>query len=136
MKIHKINHWVYYVGDTKELIHSKCGKWMYFFDNQKIAEQMCNKAVINDIVCESKHSDAPNGVACFYLNGDDMIRHKKILQFFIENHLIKRTLNGRLHNISFKFDSQTRAGQYGSEFSSDIKLSQFINLDTGKFLEI
>ena len=48
--------------------------------------------------------------------------------------LIKRTKTGRLYDISFKFDSQTRAGEYGADFEGKIKLSQFIDLYTLKWI--
>ena len=32
------------------------------------------------------------------------------------------------------FDDQTRAGEYGADFEGKIKLSEFINLDTGEFI--
>ena len=44
--------------------------------------------------------------------------------------MIQRTKKGKLYNISFKLDNQTRAGEYGKAFKSSIKLSNFINLDT------
>ena len=38
-----------------------------------------------------------------------------------------------LYNISFKYDNQTRAGEYGSDFTGEIKLEHFVDLKTGKF---
>ena len=102
--------WVYYLGDESHILERhKCGKWMYFFDDQEFAAEMCRQAVEENIVVRSKHSDADNGVSCFYLNGDDLEGHKKVIEFFLKNKLIKRTKAGNLHNISFKFDDQTRA---------------------------
>lgn len=126
--------WVYYLGDENNLDRDKSGKWMYFFDNKKFVEKICEDAVKKNIVNQSKHSDEETGVACFYLNYDDVDTHKKIISYFIENNLIKKTKSGRLYNISFKLDNQTRAGEYGDEFKSDIKLAKFVNLDTGEWL--
>ena len=35
------------------------------------------------------------------------------IQFFLDNDLIRKKKDGGLYNISFKFDTQTRAGEYG-----------------------
>lgn len=107
---------------------------MYFFDDKEFVAKICEEAVEEGIVAESKHSDASEGVACFYLNCDDMAAHKKVLSFFIENNLIRRTKTGRLYNISFKLDNQTLAGEYGDDFHSEIKLTKFINMDTDQWL--
>ena len=53
----------------------------------------------------------------------------------LDNNLIKKTKNGRLHNISFKFDEQTYTGQYGTDFNGLIKLAYFLDLDTGEWLD-
>lgn len=128
------NGWVYYLGDDIQFDSDKVGKWMYFFGDKKFVAKICEDAVKMNIVNESKHSDKETGVSCFYLNCDDIDTHKKIILYFIENNLISRTKSGRLYNISFKLDSQTSAGEYGDEFKSDIKLSKFVDLDTGEWL--
>ena len=51
-----------------------------------------------------------------------------------ENGLIQKTKAGRLYDISFKPDSQTVSGEYGAAFHSDIRLSSFLNLDTGEWV--
>lgn len=134
MKIEKGFGWIYYIGDTSKLENDKCGKWMHFFNNKDFIAEICENAVKNNIVAESKHSDDDTGVACFYLNHDDIDTHKKVLSYFIENNLIRKTKTGRLYNISFKLDNQTRLGEYGDDFHSEIKLSSFINLDTGEWI--
>lgn len=126
--------WIYYLGDDVQLDRDKCGKWMYFFSDKKFVAKICEDAVKKNIVKELKHTDDETGVACFYLNCDDIDTHKKIILYFIENNLISRTKSGRLYNISFKLDNQTRAGEYGDEFKSDIKLSNFVNLNTGEWI--
>ncbi|MVX64394.1 hypothetical protein GKZ28_11900 [Clostridium chromiireducens] len=126
--------WVYYVGDNNQFDSNKVGKWMYFFKDKKFVAEICEDAVKKNIINQSKHSDEETGVACFYLNCDDIETHKKILSYFIENNLIQRTKSGRLYNISFKLNTQTSAGEYGDEFKSEIKLSKFIDLDTGKWM--
>ena len=39
----------------------------------------------------------------------------------------------RLYNISLQLDDQTRAGEYGEMFQSEIKLEQFLDLYTGEW---
>ncbi|ANY68767.1 hypothetical protein BBD42_21575 [Paenibacillus sp. BIHB 4019] len=135
MKIERVLGWVYYLGDDEARLDTdKCGKWMYFFIDKKFVAKMCEDAVKANIVSVSKHSDDEKGVACFYLNYDNIDTHKKIIMYFIENDLIRRKKNGSLYNISFKLDNQTRAGEYGNEFKSDITLSKFVNLNTGEWL--
>lgn len=127
--------WIYYLsGEENCLDKHKCGKWMHFFNNKEFAVHICEEAIAQGICVESKHTDAEEGVCCFYLNCDDTEGHKKVLSYFIENDLIRKTKTGKLYNISFKLDDQTRAGEYGADFHSEIKLEQFVNLNTGEFL--
>ena len=134
MEIKRNVAWVCYIGDTSNLERDKCGKWMYFFDDKKFVAKICEDVVKNNVVVESKHSNDEEGVACFYLNYDDINAHKRILKYFIENNLIKRTKSGKLYNISFKLDNQTRAGEYGDNFKSQIKLENFVDLNTGEWI--
>ena len=134
MRIVRQFGWVYYVDDDSIFDPDKVGKWMYFFGDKEFVAKICGDAVKRNIIKESKHSDADEGVACFYLNCDDVAAHKKIISYFIENNLIRRTKTGRLYNISFKLDNQTLAGEYGGDFHSEIKLDKFLNLDTGEWL--
>ena len=134
MKTIKKFGWIYYIDDDIQFDENKVGKWMYFFNDKEFVAKICEDAVKMNIVKESKHSNEEKGVACFYLNCDDIDTHKKIILYFIENNLISRTKSGRLYNISFKLDNQTRAGEYGDEFKSDIKLSKFVDLNTGEWL--
>lgn len=136
----KLGGWCWYSTKNAKLLEKhKCGKWMYFFDNQDFAMQICEKAIEENVCYECKCSDleltgVESGVVCFYLNGDDMEGHHKVIQFMLDNHLIPKTKTGRLYNMSFKFDDQTRAGQYGAGFDGKIKLEQFIDLNTGKWI--
>lgn len=148
MKIEENFWWIFYRGDTSKFIDDKVGKWTYRFktsDDIERIKKLCSDAVEQGIVKLAKHTNpvsfglnpngnADTGVCCFYLNCDDTEGHKKILSYFIKNNMIQRTKTGRLYNISFKLDAQTRAGQYGNDFIAQIKLDEFINLDTGEWL--
>ena len=83
-------------GEESNLDRYKCGKWMHFFNNKKFAVHICEEAVANGICEEAKHTDAAEGVCCFYLNCDDNERHKRVLSYFIENDLIRKTKAGKL----------------------------------------
>ena len=128
--------WVYYLDEekSKSLDSDRCGKWMYFFSDVKRAAELCMEAVEKGVVVESKHSDEPEGVCCCYLNGDDHDAHRRVLRFFLDHDLIRRTKKGKLYNISFKYDNQTRNGEYGDSFQAEIKLDQFLNLETGEWI--
>lgn len=113
---------------------------MYFFDDQEFAKKMCQKAIAEQVCYECKCSDLEfigeqQGVICFYLNGDDVENHKRVIQFMIYNNLIRKTKSGRYYNNSFKFDDQTRAGEYGANFEGKIKLDEFIDLNTGEWIK-
>jgi len=123
--------WVFYLGpDHESLEETKCGKWMYFFGDEEFADEMCRKAIEEGVCPEAKHSDASEGVCCFYINGDDIPAHRRVIEFFLNNNLIRVTKTGKLYNISFKYDEQTSAGEYGGDFKAEIKLEQFIDLQT------
>ena len=136
----RIEHgpWVFFVDEslkTNKFDPQKVGKWMYFFSDSDFAEKICSEAVSSKIVLESKHSNANEGVCCFYLEIDDVEAHKRILKYFLDNSLIKKTKSGKYYDISFKLDKQTLAGQYRKDFIAELKLSQFVNLETGQFLK-
>ena len=132
--------WYWYRTDGPNLLdRHRCGKWMYFFDNQKFALDLCEKAIKENVCYECKCTDlemarTEAGVICFYLNGDDIENHRRVIQFMMDNKLIRKTKTGRLYNISFKFDDQTRAGIYGANFEGVIKLAQFVDLNTGNWI--
>ena len=132
----KVFDWVFFLKDDKELKKTKCGKWMYFFSDKYWAKKMCLKAVEENVVCEAKYTDDTTGVACFYLNIDDYERHKKVIEFFLKNNLIKKTKAGNYTNIAFKLDRQTSSKKYGKDFKGIMHLSDFVDLKTGKFKDI
>lgn len=86
-------YWVYYVNEAeaKKFDDSKVGKWMYFFKDNDFAAKICEKAVVDGVVAEAKHSNAPDGVCCFYLHFDDKEAHKSCITYFLENGLIRKT---------------------------------------------
>ena len=140
MKLIKLPGWRYYLDEVNHdsLDINKAGKWMFFYrgpEAHKFAEDMCRKAVEQNVVCEAKVSDNHiEGVSCYYLSYDDIVGHKRVIQYFLDNNMISRTKSGRFYNISFKLDQQTSAGEYGTGYKATIKLEDFIDLNTGKWI--
>ncbi len=137
MEILNLGGWRFYVGNESYFSKEKVGKWMYFFrgeEGRKFTEDCCRETVEKGIVQESKLSDNNEGVACFYLNIDDIEGHKRIIQYFLDHEMIRRTKTGKLYNISFKLDNQTDAGAYGNDFKAELKLDNLINLNTGEWI--
>lgn len=134
MKIFPLDGWIFYIKEGAKFDDEKIGKWMYFFQDEDFVSDLCKESIETDVVNEAKHSDKNDGVACFYLNCDDLEGHKRVISYFLEKNIIPKTKKGRLYNISFKLDAQTSAGEYGADFKSKITLSNFINLDTKEWL--
>lgn len=141
--IHNYAGWFYFFSTSlHRLKRDGCGKWMYFFDanGQEFAKEICKKSIDKNVCLESKCTDikfrnSPTGVVCFYVNADDIEGHKRIIKFMMDNDLIRKTKTGKYYNISFKLDDQTRADEYGNKFEGKIKLSDFIDLETGNFIK-
>ncbi len=144
MKIEEDIGWVRYIQEDAKFDPKKTGKWMYHFSNDEdsieYAKSVCKEAVERGIVQTAKHTrfgfifGPPTGVACFYIHGDDDAAHRRVIAYFLEKGLIRKTKTGKLYNISFKYDEQTREGQYANDFVAEIKLDQFLNLSTGEWL--
>ena len=128
------SEWTYYFSDDYKLLNeSYCGKWMYFYSEMDFAKHICLKAILEGACLEAKHANGLGGVCCFYINGNDLEAHKKLIRFFMDNELIRKTSEGKYYNISFKYDSQTHNGEYGTDFQAEIKLDDFVDLKTGEW---
>ena len=74
MRIINLGPQVFYIEGKHQFDEHKVGKWMYFFKDKERVAGLCKAVVEQGIVLEAKHSDAPDGVSCFYLECDDMER--------------------------------------------------------------
>ena len=140
MKYLNFGGWHWYATDNAEKIDpEKGGKWMHFFSDEVFARIACERA-IEEGVCDScKCTDTAatgtaTGVICFYLNADDIDGHKRAIEFMLQNNMIQKTKTGKLYNISFKLNSQTRAHEYGDDYKGKITLDRFVDLKTGEWI--
>lgn len=120
----------------------KSGKWMYFFnyeDDYIRINEICRRAVLSGITRRCKMTSLDSfqytgqGVCCFYAESDNKNEHRRIIDFFKKNDWIKKTSRNAFHNISFKLESQTQQNQYGSDYKPTIRLSDFMDLETGRW---
>lgn len=136
MKTLNLRGYIFYISDNWTNHNTeKIGKWMYFFNNKDFISKICKKAIEENIVDTCKHTNDNDGVACFYIEYDNLNAHRKVINFFLENNLIPKTKNGSYYDISFKTDEQTLNGEYGNDFKAKMKLHQFIDLKSGKWIK-
>lgn len=136
MNITTTDAWIFFTNDNSKYLDTfKMGKWMVYFSesSREYVTEICKKAVSENIVPEAKVA-VDGDVACFYLNIDEIEYHRKCIGFMLENNLIRKTKTGRYYNVSFKKDIQTFRGEYGNHFIPQLKLEDFINLDTGEWI--
>lgn len=58
---------------------------------------------------------------------------KGLAEFLIDHGLVPKTKAGKYYNISFKYDKQTRNGEYGEQFKPSISLKDLMDLNTSEF---
>ncbi|WP_031489322.1 hypothetical protein [Ureaplasma canigenitalium] len=141
--------WKYFYESEEDMWTDipNCGKWMYFFklNDAEIVDKLILKAMELKVCTTIKRtvdsesvkifnpiSSNDSGVVCFYLSIDDTLRHKKVIQFFLDNNMIKTTKTGKLFNISFKLDDQTDSMEYSKygNFQAKLKLENILDLET------
>ena len=137
--------WVHYLSDKElERIYKNesvdnNGKWMYFFNNIKVAQDISERLSNLNIVDYFKYTDMnktrkTSGVLCIYCDKDDVNTHRKIIEFMLENNMIEKLDSGKYKNLSFKLNTQTLNKEYGDKFNGQIKLSEFIDMQTGEWI--
>lgn len=140
-------YWIYaYIAGCDleaALPDSTCGKWMHVFDTgeEDFAREMIELSISEGVCYEAKMSSPYSmslhqgtGVICFYIDGSKPAQHEKLLQFMLDHDLFPEDDNGKLSNEPFKFDWQTREGQYDDDFVPEITLSDFVDLETRTLL--
>lgn len=69
-----------------------------------------------------------------WYSSDDENCLKSLAKFLVDEGLVQKTKTGKLYNIAFKYDEQTRNDEYAGEFKSKISLQDLMNLNTGELL--
>lgn len=134
--VKKLGPFVCYSADpSNDLDPLLSGKWMHFFKDREWIAGRCREAVERGVVGMAKHSDAESGVACFCVNSDDYEGHRRILSYFVEHGMVRKAKDGRLNDISFKYDKGTKGRSYEEDYDDEIKLSDFVDLETGEILD-
>lgn len=135
----EIPGWTYFSELDAQLDPEKGGKWMYFFADYDQTLQLCEQAVANQILEQCKLTSREalvqkgSGVACFYLNIDNIEGHKKVIDYFKRNNMIQKKKNGNYYNISFKLDNQTKNKEYAEDYQAVLKLEELMDLKTGEW---
>ncbi|MFP5111814.1 hypothetical protein ACSU64_05480 [Bacillaceae bacterium C204] len=144
--------WVWYESPDYRLKPTlrpeSVGKFMTFGegDISSDLQQLILNAIKHDITPVVKHTniesefknfhakDNNSWVICWYSN-DDINSLKLLAKYLVDNNLVQRTKAGKLYNISFKYDNQTRNAEYGDLFTAKITLSDFLDLYTGELFQ-
>lgn len=125
--------WVRYTTDNTWKLSGirDCGKWTVFYNNKDTAKQLIETALETNITTHAKHTKGSQGVICFYTSGTDANHHRKVINFLIDNQLLRITNNLEYADSSFKFNGQSWSKEYGNPFKDLVRLSHFIDLETG-----
>ncbi|PFC97095.1 hypothetical protein [Bacillus cereus] len=143
--------WCWYGTNTyKET--DNVGKFMTFVkdDISDEMQELILKAIKQGVTPFIKHTDperlkrtgiikpfnpyAKDGtLAIIWYSTDEEKDLKNLAKFLIDNGLVPKTKAGKYYNISFKYDEQTRNGEYGEQFKASISLKDLMDLTTGEF---
>lgn len=129
MKIITTDKWVYYTADGTTFNRDTAGKWMYYFYDVTEADEYCKLAVNFKVTACAKHANAASGICGFYTEPTDIEAHKRIIRFMLSNNLIRKTSDGKLFDISFKYETDNPESP-----RAKIRLSDFVDLQTGREL--
>ena len=128
---YKQSGWNFFTGDKTNTLGATCGKWEDHFTDSSFAHHVCREAIAQGAAAAAKMSDAGKGVCCFYINGNDMEAHKRMLEFMLCKNMIRRRGDGAFFDTRFIFNPFEKSSLQ-TECLSDIKLSQFVNLKRGR----
>jgi len=121
--------WIIYYNSEKKNYEDIVGKFLTF-NKKPIPERtigLIKKAIEDGICDEIKHSNTESGyvnphsndqneyVICWY-SSDDKEKLHRLTRFLVDNDLVMKTKVGKLYNISFKYDDQTKNNCYGENF--------------------
>ncbi|WP_226545761.1 hypothetical protein [Bacillus thuringiensis] len=72
-------------------------------------------------------------LAIVWYSTDEKEALKRLAKFLVDNGLVPKTKAGKYYKISFKYNKQTRNGEYGEQFKPSITLEDLMDLNTGEF---
>lgn len=142
----RMGGWCWYgVNTFKET--DNVGKFMTFvkYDISDEMQGLILKAIEQGVTPFIKHTDpdmlkrafnpyAKDGtLAIIWYSTDEEKALKNLAKFLIDNGLVPKTKAGKYYNVSFKYDEQTRNGEYGEQFKASISLKDLMDLNTGEF---
>ncbi|PHB13588.1 hypothetical protein COE80_29895 [Bacillus pseudomycoides] len=140
----KIGGWCWYGTNTfKET--DNVGKFMTrgVGDISDEMQELILKAIERGVTPFVKHSDPDmlkfnprskdGSWMIIWYSTDEEKALKDLAKFLIDHGLVRKTKSGRYYNISFKYDEQTRNGEYGVQFKPSITLEDLMDLNTGEF---
>ncbi|WP_437830573.1 hypothetical protein ACQRXC_03850 [Niallia taxi] len=142
---HRVGGWCWYGASTFEN-PDNVGKFMTPVqgDISNEVQELIIKAIKQGVTPLVKHTDpdpdilASNPFAkdgslmIIWYSTDDKESLKALAKFLVTHGLVRKTKAGRYYNISFKYDKQTRNGEYGDEFKASISLQDLMDLNTGE----
>lgn len=140
----KMGGWCWYGTNTFK-DSDNVGKFMTFVqdDISNELQELILKAIKQGVTSFVKHTDpdmlafnphAKNrSLAIIWYSTDEEKALKGVAKFLINHELVPETKAGKYYNISFKYDEQTRNGEYGEQFKPSISLKDLMDLNTGVF---
>ncbi|CAM5579311.1 hypothetical protein SAFG77S_09066 [Streptomyces afghaniensis] len=108
-------------------------------------QELIVKAIKEGVTPLVKHTDPNPEILAFnpfskdgslmiiWYSTDEKESLKGLAKFLVDHGIVRKTKAGRYYNISFKYDKQTRNGEYGEDFKPTITLKDLMDLDTGEF---
>lgn len=120
-------------GDWHLKAMKDCGKWTFSFNNKHTAAKLIEAAINSNVCTHGKHTLGDGGAVCLYASGSDIDAHSRVIDFMIDNKLLRLTSAYNYADMHFKFNGQSWNKQFGNPYDGLIKLSDFIDLDTLAF---
>mgnify|MGYP001742377701 FL=1 len=138
IEIYDLANWTFVERDP--VIQEFDGFWQIYAPKEFTEELIQYLAdAISDGALESGRVDTSyqrdTTVCLLHCLSTDRNMMKRVLRYMIDTNKVQKTKSGRLYNISYKFNAQSQASLTGDKFVALIKLEDYVDLHTGKFLD-
>ncbi|WP_060679612.1 hypothetical protein [Virgibacillus halodenitrificans] len=145
---YRVGGWCYYGINTAQNPAFKetdnVGKFMTFGkgDISNEMQRIILKGIKQGVTPLIKHPDpamqdfnpySKDDWVIIWYSTDEELSLKSLAKFLINNELVRKTKTGKYYNVPFKYDEQTRKGEYGKQFKPSITLKDLMDLNTGEF---